>query len=321
MPSFDPYSLPPFWHGPSTGRYGQRTPLDSSISEDIKALAKSVNQFQAITKAQYLELGNRLSLLEKRDISPIISAETNEGVDNMDSDLEDTFALAPRSQEGNFLSHDEICSPVSSRRPQPSCALGGPPSSLGTKPVEGLVLNQSTWAKSESNLRLMSSVLGTAEHFMAAAGSLLKDKGDEFDELKSLLLQVDQSLGVSQLLLMGTLSNFTLSKRQEMLDKSPIPEPLKETLLFSPLVKDKLFGLPLGKLQEEVSKTPQIVKVDVQVSNEQRKVTTSQSHSETGPMKKGLGEPSGYRKRSATKNFSSTTGKKAKVVQGKKYSK
>ena len=189
---------------------------------------------------------------------------------------------------------------------------------MGTKPVEGLVLNQSTWAKSESNLRLMSSVLGTAEHFMAAAGSLLKDKGDEFDELKSLLLQVDQSLGVSQLLLMGTLSNFTLSKRQEMLDKSPIPEPLKETLLFSPLVKDKLFGLPLGKLQD-VSKTPQTVKVDVQVSNGQRRVTTSQSHSETGPMKKGSGKPSGYRKRSATRTSSSTTGKKAKVVQGKKY--
>ena len=129
----------------------------------------------------------------------------------------------------------------------------------------------------------MSSVLGTAEHFMAAAGSLLKDKGDEFDELKSLLLQVDQSLGVSQLLLMGTLSNFTLSKRREMLDKSPFPEPRKETLLFSSLVKDKLFGLPLGKLQEEVSKTPQTVKVDVQVS-------TSQSHSETGPMKKGSGK-------------------------------
>jgi hypothetical protein len=53
---------------------------------------------------------------------------------------------------------------------------------LGTKPVEGLVLNQSTWAKSESNLLLMSSVLGTAEHCMVTAGSLLKDKGDEFDE-------------------------------------------------------------------------------------------------------------------------------------------
>jgi hypothetical protein len=192
---------------------------------------------------------------------------------------------------------------------------------LGTKPVEGLVLNQSTWAKTESNLQLMSSVLGTAEHFMAAAGSLLKDKGNEFDELKSLLLQVDQSLGVSQLLLMGTLSKFTLSKRQEMLDKSPIPEPLKETLLFSPLVKDKLFGLPLGKFQEEVSKTPQTMKVDVQVSNGQRIVTNSQSHSETGPMKKGSGKLSGYRKRSATRNSSSTAGKKAKVVQGKKYSK
>ena len=184
---------------------------------------------------------------------------------------------------------------------------------LGTKPVERLVLNQSTWAKSESNL-------GTAEHFMAAAGSLLKDKGNEFDELKSLLLQVDQSLGVSQLLLMGTLSYFTLSKRQEMLDKSPISEPLKETLLFSPLVKDKLFGLSLGKLQEEVSKTPQTVKVDVQVSNGQRRVTT-QSHSETGLMKKGSGKPSRYRKRSATKHFSSITGNKAKVVQREKYSK
>ena len=160
----------------------------------------------------------------------------------------------------------------------------------------------------------MSSVLGTVEHFMAAADSLLNDKGDEFDELKSLLLQVDQSLGVSQLLLMGTLSNFTLSKRQEiMLDKSPIPEPLKETVVFLSN-EDKLFGLPLGKLQEEVSKTPQTVKVDVQVS-------TSQFHSETGPMKKGSGKPSRYRKRSATRNSSSTTGKKAKVVQGKKYSK
>ena len=63
------------------------------------------------------------------------------------------------------------------------------------------------------------------------------------------------------------------------------------------------------------------MKVDVQVSNGQRRVTTSQSHSETGPMKKGSGKPSLYRKRSATRNSSSTTGKKAKVVQGEKNSK
>jgi hypothetical protein len=92
----------------------------------------------------------------------------------------------------------------------------------------------------------MSSVLGTAEHFMAAAGSLLKDKRDEFDELRSLLLQVDQSLGVSQLLLMGTLFNFTLSKRQEMLDKSPIPESLKKTVVF-PSSEGQIVWSSIGK--------------------------------------------------------------------------
>ena len=110
----------------------------------------------------------------------------------------------------DFAIHDSSLDKV-----YPSCDKAYS-SLLGTKPVEGLVLNQSTWAKSESNLRLMSSVLGTAEHFIAAAGSLLKDKGHEFDELKSLLLQVDQSLGVSQLLLMGTLSNFTLYKTRDV---------------------------------------------------------------------------------------------------------
>ena len=63
------------------------------------------------------------------------------------------------------------------------------------------------------------------------------------------------------------------------------------------------------------------MKVDVQVCNGQRKVTTSQSHSETGPVKKGSGKPLGHRKRSDTRNASSTSGKKAKVVQGKQHSK
>ena len=37
-----------------------------------------------------------------------------------------------------FLSHDEICSPVSSRRPQPSYSLGGPPPSLdGGSSIQG----------------------------------------------------------------------------------------------------------------------------------------------------------------------------------------
>ena len=37
-----------------------------------------------------------------------------------------------------IFSHDEICSPVSSRRPQPSCALGGRPPSLdGGSSIQG----------------------------------------------------------------------------------------------------------------------------------------------------------------------------------------
>ena len=45
--TIDPYSLPPFWHGPSTGRYGQGTPFNSSSSKEINGLTNSVNQFQA----------------------------------------------------------------------------------------------------------------------------------------------------------------------------------------------------------------------------------------------------------------------------------
>jgi hypothetical protein len=53
----------------------------------------------------------------------------------------------------------------------------------------------------------------------------------------------------------GTDDNgFILSKRQEMLDKTLIPGPLKETLLFSPLVKDKLFGLRWENFKKKLVK-------------------------------------------------------------------
>jgi hypothetical protein len=51
---------------------------------------------------------------------------------------------------------------------------------------------------------------------------LLQERGDDFSELKSFLLQVDQAIGISQLLLMGILGNFTLSKRSEILEKSSV---------------------------------------------------------------------------------------------------
>jgi hypothetical protein len=97
---------------------------------------------------------------------------------------------------------------------------------LGAKPVDGLRLSQSLWAKSENLLRSASHVQGTAEEFLlSAVGALLQGKeGGGLAEVKSLLLQVDQALGYSQCLLMGTLANFTLSERRDILEKSSVHE-------------------------------------------------------------------------------------------------
>ena len=82
---------------------------------------------------------------------------------------------------------------------------------LGSKSVDGLRLTQSLWSKSENLLRSTSHALGTAEQFLSAAQCLLQERGEYFLEHKSFLLQVDQAIGISQLLLMGTLGNITLS--------------------------------------------------------------------------------------------------------------
>jgi hypothetical protein len=117
----------------------------------------------------------------------------------------------------------------------------------------------------------------TAEFFLSAVGALLQGKeGDDLAEVKSLLLQVDQALGSSQCLLMGTLANFTLSKRCEILEKSSVNEILQDSLLRSPL-SDKVFGLSLQKVQEEVIKTPQPLRVNVQLTNGKRSASVSSS--------------------------------------------
>jgi hypothetical protein len=89
---------------------------------------------------------------------------------------------------------------------------------FGAKPVDEHRLSQSLWAKSENLPRSASHVLDTAEFYLLAVGALLQGKeGDDLAEVKSLLLQVDQALWSSQFLLIGTLANFTLSKRREIL--------------------------------------------------------------------------------------------------------
>ena len=74
----------------------------------------------------------------------------------------------------------------------------------------------------------------------------------------------------------GALANFTLSKRSEILDKSSVNETLKDSLMKSPLT-DKMFGLSLQNAQEEVSKAPQSVSVNVGLNDGKRTTASSSS--------------------------------------------
>jgi hypothetical protein len=148
---------------------------------------------------------------------------------------------------------------------------------LGSKPVDGLRLSQATWSKSENLLRNSSQVLASAEHYLSATGAILQDlEGEGIAEIKSLLLQLDKALGTSQVLVSGALANLTLSKRSEILDKSSVNETLKDSLMKSPLT-DKIFGLSLQKVQEEVSKAPQSVSVNVRLNDGKRTIASSSS--------------------------------------------
>jgi hypothetical protein len=68
------------------------------------------------------------------------------------------------------------------------------------------------------------------EHYLSATGALLQDlEGEGIAEIKSLLIQLDKALGASQVLVSGALTNLTLSKRSEILDKSSVNETLKDS--------------------------------------------------------------------------------------------
>ena len=118
-----------------------------------------------------------------------------------------------------------------------------------------------------------------AEPYLSATGALLQDlEGEGIAEIKFLLLQLDKALGASQGLVSGALANLALSKRSEILvlDKSSVNETLKDSLMKSPLT-DKIFGLSLQKVQEEVSKAPQSVSVNVRLNDGKRTIASSSS--------------------------------------------
>ncbi|CAC5421130.1 unnamed protein product [Mytilus coruscus] len=142
-------------------------------------------------------------------------------------------------------------------------------SSIFSKPADGLRLSQSVWSKTENLLRNASHVLGTAEHFLTAVAPVLKDTSLP-PEVKPFLLQVNKALGASQLLIMSSKANCTLSKRAEILDKAKVSDNLKDAQIKSPL-DDQIFGLPIHEVQEHLSQTPTPVKVNVSLSGNNSK--------------------------------------------------
>jgi hypothetical protein len=125
---------------------------------------------------------------------------------------------------GNFKSKDFEIHDSSIGKTAPICDKSFS-QLLGAKPVDGLRLSQSLWAKSENLLRSASHVLGTAEFFLSAVGVLLQGKeGDDLAEVNSLLLQVDQALGSSQCLLMGTRISKSLLLKLPGKELAPNPE-------------------------------------------------------------------------------------------------
>ena len=59
---------------------------------------------------------------------------------------------------------------------------------------------------------------------------------------------------------MGSIANCTLSKTVEFLENNSVAESLKDSLLKSQLI-DKMFGLPVQRVQEELSENYLPVKV------------------------------------------------------------
>ncbi|CAC5364130.1 DAB2IP [Mytilus coruscus] len=201
------------------------------------------------------------------------------------------FGMSSFSDQGKYKDFDIFDSSLGRLVPNCDKSLS---SLLGKKPVDGLHLTQPVWSKTENLLRSASQVLGTAEHFLAATGHLLNSKDSVVPaEVRSFLLQLDKALGSSQLLLMGSIANCTLSKRVEFLENISVAESLKDSLLKSSLT-DKMFGLPVQRVQEEFSKNPPPVKVSVQVNNGKRSVNATSSSTSTSASD---GPPSSAKKK------------------------
>ncbi|VDI14508.1 Hypothetical predicted protein [Mytilus galloprovincialis] len=244
----------------------------------MRSLTTSIHKIQATFNAKFLEFGNRLDLMESRDPprpprqlfeddSVSLAPRSQEGnllndqggisvVDSVVSTEEDVF-IPKEPPSGNSdclrslvysIRSDMSDMPMSSSHRVSStpsdfmaCSSIVKPESKGyySFPESG----HFTTALSFVNSSLAEHLANTSK--TGGTWSLLKDKGEEFSDFRFMLLRVDKSLGMSEFLLLGTVANFTLAKRQEILDKPTVSEALRQRLVSSPLSKDKLFSVSL----------------------------------------------------------------------------
>ncbi|VDI40423.1 Hypothetical predicted protein, partial [Mytilus galloprovincialis] len=327
---FDPYSAQSVWSGQGFG--GRSSSESSSFKDEMRSLTTSIHKIQATVNAKFWNLVTGLILWSLGVCLRILHRIPPRPPRQLLED--DSVSLAPRSQEGNFLDDQDGISDVDSVDFM-ACSGIVKPESKGyySFPESGHFTTALSFVNSSlaENLANTSKTGGSKFSGFGPASYPGRCRSKDFEihgsslDLRSMLLQVDKSLGMSQFLLLGTVANFTLAKRQEILEKSTVSEALQQRLVSSPLSKDKLFSVSLEQLQEEVNKAPPVVKVDVKVTDGKRFVKTTQmnnpsssssSHQPKASTSSSSSSQSTKRPAFSRPNYSS--GKKAKVVKGKK---
>ncbi|VDI56242.1 Hypothetical predicted protein [Mytilus galloprovincialis] len=261
----------------------------------MRSLTTSIHKIQATVNAKFLEFGNRLDLMESRGLSQDPVQDPPRPPRQLLED--DSVSLAPRSQEGNFLDDQGDISDVDRVvSTEGDAFIPKEPSSCNSDCLRSLVYSI---FKDMSCLPMSSPprVSSTPSDFMACSGQ--REGIFRLEVYAASGRQESWNVSIPCLLL-GTVANLTLAKRQEILDKSTVSEALQQRLVSSPLSKDKLFSVSLEQLQEEVNEAPPVVKVDVKVTDGKRFVKTTQ-----------VNNPSSHQPKASTSSSSKPTKRSA----------
>ncbi|CAG2195859.1 unnamed protein product [Mytilus edulis] len=182
---------------------------------------------------------NRLGTLENianKSNSPVISLRPDHdiGSDPEDSDEEERFSVAPGSQEEGFTSdeEDDNSVQVSQNVSQPSV-----PVSISSSVIGQSSTNSSKDPEAEDTPSTLKDLRHSVYTIMRDVNKVSFQSPPKPKKLTSTsrLHVVDKALGASQLLIMGSIANCTLSKRSEILDKAKVSDKILNEVVIFPL--------------------------------------------------------------------------------------